>query len=425
MTTSETATSGTRTSSKPRRRGRQWIFGLSTALLILALQEIAFRVIFPIPETTRFNRIRYQLLAESDPRFRPLLKRGLAYDSLIFESAPDGWRHVHRLNRFGFREKDFSIDPPAGKNRVLVVGDSVTEGQGAAASETITAQLGRDLGSGFEVLNLGVVAATMDHVSQLACDAVAVLKPATLVVVMYANDTPAPPVPPNVGGLRYLVDGIEKDRAAASSRTFLPRSLALILRVAADEPIYKRFIGQPIRYFAPTPDPTNPFREGAPPLPSLKPELETAMRAGQLNPWLMQQSEAMPGMIKADFAMGGSPEMQLRAIRQVCDQAKVRLVVAYVPFHGTVHGRYAQPLKDLAMPAEVADALATDPAYGVQSPQIRAICERLKVPFVDTTGALKAKENAGEPQYWPYDSHPRPVGYATIAESISAVLKRE
>jgi hypothetical protein len=48
-------------------------------------------------------------------------------------------------------------------------------------------------------------------------------------------------VPPNVGGLRYLVDGIEKDRAAASSRTFLPRSLALILRVAADEPIYKRF----------------------------------------------------------------------------------------------------------------------------------------------------------------------------------------
>lgn len=422
MTTSETSTSGSPIASKPRRRGRRWIFGLTTALLILALQEIAFRVIFPIPESTRFNRIRYQLLAESDPRFRPLLKRGLAYDSLIFESAPDGWRHVHRLNRFGFREKDFSIDPPAGKNRVLVVGDSVTEGQGAAASDTIAANLGRNLGSGFEVLNLGVVAATMDHVSQLACDSVAVLKPSTLVVVMYANDTPAPPVPPNVGGLRYLVDGIEKDRAAAKSRDFMPRALALILRFAADEPIYRRFIGQPIRYFAPTPDPTNPFREGAPPMPGLKPELEKAMRAGQLNPWLVQQSEAMPGMIKADFALGGSPEMQLRAIRQVCDQAKVRLVVAWVPFHGTVHGRYAQPLNDLAMPAEVADALATDPAYAVQSPQIGAICERVKVPFVDTTEALKAKENAGEPQYWPYDSHPRPAGYATIAEAIASAL---
>jgi len=425
MTTSETSTSGTQTCPKPRRRGRRWFFGLTTALLILTLQEVAFRALFPIPETTRFNRIRYQLLAESDPRFQPLIKRGLAYDSLIFESAPDGWRHVHRLNRFGFREKNFSIDPPAGKKRVLIVGDSVTEGQGAAAGETIAAHLGRDLGSDFEVLNLGVVAATMDHVAQLACDSVAVLKPETLVVVMYANDTPAPPVPPNVGGLRYLVDGIEKDRAAAKSRNFMPRSIALILRFAADEPIYKRFIGQPIRYFAPTPDPTNPFRQGAPPMPGLKPELETTMRAGQLNPWLVQQSEAMPGMIKADFALGGSPEMQLRAIRQVCDQAKVRLVVAYVPFHGTVHGRYAQPLKDLAMPAEVADALATDPAYAVQSPQIRSICERLKVPFVDTTGALKTKENAGEPQYWPFDSHPRPAGYATIAEAIAAVLKVE
>lgn len=393
--------------------------------MILAVQEIAFRAIFPIPESTRFNRIRYQLLAESDPRFRPLLKRGLAYDSLVFESAPDGWRHLHRLNRFGFREREFSIDPPAGRKRVLVVGDSVTEGQGAAAGETISAQLGRKLGSGFEVLNLGVVAATMDHVSQLACDSVAVLKPDTLVVVMYANDTPAPPVPPNVSGLQYLVDGVEKDRTAAKGVSLLPRAVVLAMRAAAGEPIYKRFLGGSIRYFAPTPDPTNPFKEGSPPMPGLKPELEAAMRAGRLNPWLVQQSEAMPGMIKADFALGGSPEMQLRAIRQVCDRLKVRLVVAFVPFHGIVHGRYAQALKDLAMPAEVADSLATDPAYSAQSPQIRSICDRLKIPFIDTTDALKSKENAGAPQYWPYDSHPRPEGYATIAEAIAAGMKSE
>lgn len=425
MTNSPTETSAAVTRPKPRRRSRKWLFSLITATLILAVQEIAFRAIFPIPESTRFNRIRYQLLAESDPRFRPLLKRGLAYDSLVFESAPDGWRHVHRLNRFGFREREFPIDPPAGMKRVLVVGDSVTEGQGAAAGETISAQLGRKLGSGFEVLNLGVVAATMDHVSQLACDSVAVLKPDTLVVVMYANDTPAPPVPPNVSGLQYLVDGVEKDRAAAKGVSLLPRAFVLAMRAAAGEPIYKRFVGGSIRYFAPTPDPTNPFREGSPPMTGLKPELEAAMRAGQLNPWLVQQSEAMPGMIKADFALGGSPEMQLRAIRQVCDRAKVKLLVAYVPFHGTVHERYAQALKDLAMPAEVADALATDAAYGVQSPQIRSICDRLKISFVDTTGELKAKENAGEPQYWPYDSHPRPDGYATIAEAIAAGMKFE
>ncbi len=394
-----------------------------TAAMILALQEIAFRAIFPIPESTLFNRIRYQLLAESDPRFRPLMKRGLVYDSLVFESAPDNWRHVHRLNRFGFRERDFSIDPPAGKKRVLVVGDSVTEGQGAAASETIAANLGRDLGSGYEVLNLGVVAARMDQVSQLACDSVSVLKPDTIVVVMYANDTPAPPVPPRTESLGFLMSKIEKDVVADSAIRWLPRSLVLGLRLADGEPIYVRYFGNSIRYFSPVPDSTNPFKPGEPPLPGLKPELEAAMRAGKLNPWLVHQSTQTPDMLKADFALGGSPEIQLRVIRQVCEGLKVRLVVAFVPFHGIVHVRYAQALKDLAMPDEVADALTTDPAYAVQAPQIRSICDRLRIPFVDTTPELKSKENAGSPQYWPYDSHPRPEGYATIAETIARQLK--
>jgi lysophospholipase L1-like esterase len=393
---------------------------------LLCAQEAAFRLVFPIPETTRFNRIRYQLLAEADPRFKPLLARGLAYDSLVFESAPDGWRHVHRLNRFGFRERDFPIDPRPGTKRVAIVGDSVTEGQGAASGETIPARLGSALGRSYEVLNLGVVAATLDKVTQLACDTVAVLKPDTLVVVLYANDTPAPPFLPNVNdaSLGYLVNQVAKDRTAASATAYLPRLVVLGNRLAAGEPIYARFFRPAIRYFAPVPDPTNPFREGSPPVPGLKPELEAAMRAGQLNPWLVQQSEAMPGMIKADFALGGSPEAQLRLIRQVCDKAGVRLVVAYVPFHGTVHARYAQALKDLKMPAEVADALSTDPAYAAQATQLQAICERSKIPFVDTTAPLKTKENAGSPQFWPYDSHPRPEGYATIADAIAEALKK-
>ncbi|MBI1325863.1 hypothetical protein GC170_22105 [bacterium] len=423
MTSSSTETSAAATRPKPRGPGRKLAFALMTAGLILIMQEIAFRAIFPIPETTLFNRIRYQLLAESDPRFRPLMKRGLVYDSLVFESAPDGWRHVHRLNRFGFRERDFSIVPPAGKKRVLVVGDSVTEGQGASASETISANLERDLGAGYEVLNLGVVAARMDQVSQLACDSVTVLKPDTLVVVMYANDTPSPPVPPKTESLGFLFSKVEKEVVADSAIRWLPRSVVLGMRLADGEPIYVRYFGNSIRYFSPVPDSTNPFKPGDPPLPGLKPELEAAMRAGKLNPWLVHQSTQTPDMIKADFALGGSPEMHLRAIRQVCDRLKVRLVVAFVPFHGIVHGRYAQALKDLAMPAEVADALTTDPAYAAQSPQIRSICDRLKIPFVDTTDDLKSKENAGEPQFWPYDSHPRPDGYATIASAIARSLK--
>lgn len=425
MTTSQSTASTPQAGAAPkRRRGRRVIFGLFTAGLIIALQEALFRALFPIPETTLFNRIRYQLMAESDPRFRPLMQRGLAYDTIEFESAPDGWKHPHRLNRFGFREKDFSIDPPAGKKRILVVGDSVTEGQGAAANETIAANLGRDLGPGYEVLNLGAVAATLDYVSQLACDAVTVLRPETLVVVMYANDLPAPPVLPKITGLRRMKENIDKDAAAARRLSWLPRAAVLVMRAVNGQPIYRRF-GPTIHYFAPVPDSTNPFRAGEPPLPGLRPDLEAAMRAGRLNPWLLQQYSLIPGMLRSDMARTGSPEAHLRTIRLICGINNVRLAVAWVPFHGTLHPRYAQALKDLTMPAAVADTLATDPAWSAQAPQLKAACDLLGIPLIDTTAALKAKENAGEPQFWPYDSHPRPAGYATIAGAIAAGLKTD
>jgi len=420
----------TGTAPKPARkgisRGRRRLFSLVLLTILILFQEVVFRLIFPVPESTKFNRIRFQLLAESDPRFRPLMKRGLVYDKLLFESAPDGWRHVHQLNRFGFRERDFSVNPAAGKKRVLVVGDSVTEGQGAAYEQTIPAQLGQRLGSSAEVLNLGVVAATLDKVTQLACESTVLLKPETLVVVMYANDTPAPPVPrtADLRDLNLLATRFQQDEQASRfARVYAPRFVLIAQKLAAGEPIYSRFFAPTIRYFAPTPDATNPFKSGSPPVPGLKPELEQAMRAGQLNPWLVQQSEAMPGMIKQDFRLGGSPELHLRAIQQACRQVNVKLVLAFVPFHATVHARYAQPLIDLKMPKDVAEALSVDPAYKSQAMQLKAICEQLQITFVDTTSPLASQENQGKPQFWAYDSHPRPEGYATIAEAIAGALK--
>lgn len=394
-------------------------------LLLIGFQEVVFRVVFPLPESTRFNRIRFQLLAESDPRFKPLLRRGLVYDKLLFESAPDGWRHTHYLNRFGFRERDFPVEPPAGKKRVVVVGDSVTEGQGAAPGETIPAQLGSILGSSAETLNLGVVAATLDKVTQLACESAILLKPETLVVVMYANDMPAPNVPAtaNERDLNYLAEKFRQDLMNSRLRERLPRLYVLTRRMLDGDPIYNRFLNSTVRYFAPTPDPTNPFQEDSPPMPGLKPELEQAMRAGQLNPWLAHQTALMPELIRQDFRQGVSPELHLRLIQLVCQRAKVKLVLAYVPFHGTVHARYAQPLVDLKMPRDVAESLSVDPAYKNQAVQLTAICESLKIPFVDTTPALVERENAGHPQFWAYDSHPRPEGYRTIAEVIAKALK--
>lgn len=404
---------------------RRHLFVMVLLVAILVFQEVAFRLVFPIPETTRFNRIRYQLLAETDPRFQPLMKRGLVYDKIRFESSPDGWSHLHNLNRFGFRERDFAITPSPGRKRLLVVGDSVTEGQGAAASQTIPAQLGTLLGNGYEVLNLGVVAATLDKVVQLSCDSTALLTPQTLVLVLNANDTVAPLdqyKTPSITELRVMLAKIVQDEADNKAESRLPRFLAVVQRLVNQGPVYSRFFTKTIRYFAPTPDSTNPFKPDSPPLPGLKPELENAMRAGQLNPWLIQQSELMPNMIRTDLTVRRSLELYLRVIQQMCQSLNVKFVLAYVPSHGTVHPRYAQPLMDLKMPESIARSLSTDPEYKMQAIQIKAMCDRLNIPFVDTTPALVAEEAKGQPQFWAYDSHPRPEGYSTIAKQIAGLI---
>src|SRR5262249_9200240 len=104
------------------------LFAWVALAVLVALEELLFRGMFPVPEVVGFNRIHYQLLLGAHPNLRASLRRGLVYDKLLLESEPDGFREVHSLNLYGFRGRDFSIDPTSGRRRVLLIGDSVTEG---------------------------------------------------------------------------------------------------------------------------------------------------------------------------------------------------------------------------------------------------------------------------------------------------------
>ncbi|MGE3820662.1 MAG: GDSL-type esterase/lipase family protein [Isosphaeraceae bacterium] len=405
--------------ARPRRRrgGRRLLFATVLLGLIGTGQEILFRWTFPIPEVVGFNRIRYQLLADQDPRFRPILRRGLVYDRLLVESVPDGYSEIHRLNRHGFRGPDFAIEPNPARPRVLVIGDSLTEGQGAPESGTISAYLDRLLrerGEPAEVLNLGVIAATLHHATLLARDAIGLLRPSTVVLVLYANDLPAPPYLPDL-------DQAPPRYPRSDVPWFLPRALALVGRVSRDEPIYSRWPRPPVRYFAPSPDPTNPWSKSQGPPPNVDPDLYRSMKAGELNPWLVQQAEAIPGMLAHDFTRGGTPYLHLRRVADLCRAAGARLIVAYVPFCGVIHPRYGAAQTKLGMDPTTAEGLASDPRYRSQSAHLAAIRPTLDLPLADATEALTRAEASGKPQYWEFDTHPRPDGYATIARRIVEV----
>ncbi|MFO0892326.1 MAG: hypothetical protein U0790_24705 [Isosphaeraceae bacterium] len=70
------------------------------------------------------------------------------------------------------------------------------------------------------------------------------------------------------------------------------------------------------------------------------------------------------------------------------------------------------------MDPAVADDLPLNPVYREPNRVLRVVCDGLGLPLVDATEALTRAEAAGVPQFWEYDSHPRPAGYATIARSI-------
>jgi hypothetical protein len=148
------------------------------------------------------------------------------------------------------------------------------------------------------------------------------------------------------------------------------------------------------------------------------------MVAGTINPWLKEQSEAIAGMLAHDFSRGGSPVRFLKRIQGLCRPRGIDLVVAYVPFCGTVHSRYAGTLVKLGMQPEIAQALARDPLYRRQNRHLAELCTVLDLALADATDDLVQAEQAGVPQYWEWDSHPRPAGYATIARRIHRALPR-
>lgn len=122
--------------------------------------------------------------------------RGLwAYDST------KGWFHgrsasslptpddkaVH-INSLGVRGPELTYAPPRGVRRVLVLGDSFAFGLRLGDDSTLAAQLGRRLGSGYEVVNLGVAGYSTDQELILFEELGRRLHPSLVLLLMCDND---------------------------------------------------------------------------------------------------------------------------------------------------------------------------------------------------------------------------------------------
>ena len=121
-------------------------------------------------------------------------------------------------------------------------------------------------------------------------------------------------------------------------------------------------------------------------------------------------------------------------MQRVSRAAGAELVVMFLPFKSQVYlplllrtFSRAELAADLQMalhgPPEQPDVDAMSRNRLALNALMRRFCETTHIPFVDTTGALQARVDAGDNVYFPDDSHLNEAGEAIVAAELARFLR--
>lgn len=137
------------------RRLAKPALALSASVLALLLSEGLVRVIGQAPDMKPIQLDAYDCFYRRS--LNPIL--GFELKANCRSDKPDFIQTYERTNSHGQRDRERSLQKPAGVTRILLLGDSVVEGYGLRESETISQQLEALYPDGpTEVLNFGVSA---------------------------------------------------------------------------------------------------------------------------------------------------------------------------------------------------------------------------------------------------------------------------
>lgn len=367
----------------------------------LALQEGALRLAFPLPELASFNRVDYMRLAS------PADRRPLRTLRLVWESEPDRANFAHRLNAYGFRDREWRLAREPGVPRVFVVGDSFVEGTMAADDETIPrafeAAAARE-GRRVEAMNLGVMGADLGHAFQLVHDAAPLFAPDAVVLVIFANDLPT-------AGIAV------ESRAARRFDARAPRLLAVARMLAAGEMPPLALPLRTVRYHTPASDPRHPWHgREAEVRTRVRADVAEAVLAGRFNPYRVGGVGVLAEALRMPIEM----EAPLRWLSHIAARAGARLFVAYLPDRNQVTRRYA-PF-EAALGASDSDLGGA--AFQAHRRALARACRAADVPFLDLLPLLRRADAGGAALWWDYDDHMRAEGYRLVGEALQAWWSR-
>jgi hypothetical protein len=165
---------------------------------------------------------------------------------------------------------------------------------------------------------------------------------------------------------------------------------------------------------APVPSPANRLARYGPP-GNIDPEVLRAMERGKANSWNAAAPSHYAMALAWDFDRRGGVRNQLRHLQALCSRAGVRLVLAYVPYPGSVNVEYVVAQNRLGGPPLDPRRPLDDAAHRRQQEHLRAVTGELGLPFLDTTDAFIDAERRGERTFWPIDGHCNARGYQLLA----------
>ena len=115
----------------------RWIKISFYFIAIAVVQELLFRICFPLPEIENLNRIDLDVNVLQETHRIYQRDQDWYWQSSLDTEA----RFVHRMNRYGFRDQEWCVTKPPDVRRILMIGDSFVEGVMSSQDQTIPAYL--------------------------------------------------------------------------------------------------------------------------------------------------------------------------------------------------------------------------------------------------------------------------------------------
>ncbi len=369
--------------------------------IILVLQELVLRFAFPMPELCNFDRSNYLPGVKKDKAYAYYRNSKWFWESVLDTNC----QFIHHLNKYGFRDNDWSIEEEKGRQRILLIGDSFTEGVMVDQQHTVAEVIKKeDTGGSFEIMNMGIMGTGLNSYLKLMVDAIPIFKPDKVCLLLYSND---------LSSKRPIIP--EKGSDEERYNLYLPRLIELILQIQEGNPVPFRFLAEEKPFLPSMHDKNFPWRNRERiMIRNTTYEVQKNMAEGKVNPFKVDQ------ILREKKGLSEQPQLgqMMQFLKEYGEEHQVEILVSYIPARHQVTNHYYKFDKDFCRINCPDELDLTGELYNQHQDYLERLCKENRLKFMDFTSLIKAQEKLGNRLYWNYDDHMNNKGYELLGKGL-------